>query len=327
MKWVSSLRILVLAAGLSLCAAGTARAVIGQYQVREIKPNVFVWVSEDVLSEAGDPQFNRPGNAGFIITHDGVVVIDATNSPFNARDLLFEIRQRTSLPVLYVIDTSGSPDLTLGNEVFEDFKPTILATPQALAAVERYREDLPGRLEGDWRLERSMRGIHPTVPTETFGDRTTLPGLGAEIQLIDLGSNASAGDAAVFLPQSKVVFLGDIFQNDYIPRIGRGDIHQWIETLRRVEHWDAEVYVPAHGAPGSKADVAAFRGFLEWLTGAVQTRIREGKPIEEIEKELLPFAQYAWHAPELQAQALEAVYKQLAGNDPAKTPQAASENH
>jgi cyclase len=305
-----------------LFIASSLFATVGQYQVREIRPDVFAWVSEDVLSQAGDPQFNRAGNAGFIITNEGVVVIDATNSPFNARDLLFEIRQRTSLPVRYVIDTSGAPDLTLGNEVFEDFKPAILSTPQAQAAVELYRRNLPERLDNDWRLDRSMRGIHPTVPTKTFGDKTALPGLGRQIQLISLGSNASPGDAAVFLPQSKVVFLGDVFQNGYIPRIGHGDVRHWIETLRQVEQWDAEVYVPAHGEPGSKSDVAAFRRFLEWLIDSVQTRIHEGKPLAEIEKELLPFAKYAWHAPELEQQAIEAVYAQLAPSKSAPSPAA-----
>jgi cyclase len=307
-------------------AAAGLLATIGQYEVREIKPDVFLWLSADVLSEAGDPQFNRPGNCGFIITRHGIVVIDATNSPFNARDLLFEIRQRSDLPVRYVIDTSGSPDLTLGNEVFEDFKPAILSTPQAQASLERYRKQLPARIDADWRLARTMRGIHPTVPTATFQGKTTLPGLGEQIQLIDLGPNASPGDAAVFLPQAKVVFLGDVFENSYFPRIDHGDVRHWIETLRQVESWDADVYVPAHGAPGTKSDVAAFRQFLEWLINAVQARIQKGEPVEQIEKELLPFRNYPWHAPELQQQALDAVYAQLVPAKPAQAPAAAGGN-
>ncbi len=302
-----------------LCfAAGNVLAAIGQYNVQKIKPNVFAWVSDDVLSEAGDPLFNRPGNAGFVITPQGVVVIDSTNSPFNARDVLFEIRQRTDLPVRYVINTSGNPDLTLGNEVFEDFKPTILSTPQAQAWFELYIKNLPARLDGDWRLARAMRGIHPTIPTATFNSKTNLSGVNMKIQMIPLGANDTVGDAAVFLPQAKVVFLGDLFNNGYFPWIGRGDVRHWIQTLREVESWNADVYVPGHGEPGTKADVAAFRKFLEWLTGAVEARIKKGEPIEQVEKELLPFQNYKWHASELQQEALDEVYSQLAPAKAAK---------
>ena len=43
--------------------------------------------------------------AGFVITQDRVVVIDALGSPDLARQLLAEIRKRTSLPVTDVIVT------------------------------------------------------------------------------------------------------------------------------------------------------------------------------------------------------------------------------
>src|SRR5438552_3496046 len=47
------------------------------YEVREVKPHVFVWVPEDILDQDADPQFRRAGTAGFIITAAAVVVINA----------------------------------------------------------------------------------------------------------------------------------------------------------------------------------------------------------------------------------------------------------
>jgi hypothetical protein len=43
------------------------------YKIQEVKPHIFVWVSDDVLDLEGDPQFDRPGTAGFIVTSEGVV--------------------------------------------------------------------------------------------------------------------------------------------------------------------------------------------------------------------------------------------------------------
>ena len=278
------------------------------YHIREIKPNVFVWVAEDILDQEGDPQFNRAGNAGFIITHDGVVVVNTTNSPFNARALLFEIRKRTNQPVRYVIDTGASPDVMLGNESFTDFKPVILSTSAAAEAMRNYRKALPVRLQGNWRLAESMRGVHPTPPTQTFDKDTTLQVGGQEIKLINLGDNITPGDAAVYLPQSKVVFLGNVFENEYIPRIGSANINRWIGTLKKVESWDADVYIPSHGQPGGKAQVAQFRQFIEWLSGQVRLGVKKGKTLEQIQNDLIPFQGFHWHAPELETDAVAGVY-------------------
>lgn len=310
---LSGVLILTISAFLIVASPRPASGAInGFYHIQEVKPHVFVWVAEDVLDQEGDPQYTRAGNAGFIITQDGVVVVDTTNSPFNARALLYEIRQRTDLPVRYVINTSATPDMMLGNESFVDFKPVILSTPGAAQAMREYRNEFPVRIEGDWRLEASMRGIHPTPPTQTFkGKETTLPLGGQTIKVINLGDNTAPGDAAVYLPQSKVLFLGDVFENDYIPRIGVANVENWIKTLNKVESWNVDIYVPGHGHPAGRAQVVEFRHFLQWLTGQVRSGIQKGKTLKQIQNALVPFQNYHWHAPELESEAVAGVYRSL----------------
>jgi cyclase len=281
------------------------------YHIQEINPHVFVWVAEDILNQEGDPRFNRAGNAGFIITEDGVVVVNTTNSPFNARALLYEIRKRTDQPVRYVINTSASPDAMLGNEAFADFSPVILSTPQAAEQMRNYRKEFPARIDGDWKTAVSMRGIHPLPPTKTFDKDTTLDVGGQQIKLINLGDNASPGDAAVYLPQSKVVFLGNVFENDYIPQIGSANLKQWIETLRKVVSWDCTVFVPGHGLPSGPVQVQRFQQFLEWLSGQVRLGIQRGKSLQQIQDDLVPFQSVHWHAPEHETEAVTAIYRLL----------------
>src|SRR5438094_4324838 len=135
-----------------------ALAAAGLYQVLEIKPDVFVWLPDDVLDQEGDPDFARAGTAGFIIRPDGVVVVDTTNSPFHARELVYEIRRRTDQPVKYVIDTDPEGDHALGNEVFVDQQASIVATPGTQAGLRNYQLQLPRRLDADSRLQGRMRG-------------------------------------------------------------------------------------------------------------------------------------------------------------------------
>ncbi len=283
------------------------------YEIREVKPGVFVLIPEDVVDGDGDPQFSRAGVAGFVVTREGAVVVNTMNTPFRARELLYEIRRRTELPVRYVINTDAHPDLTLGNEVFVGRECTIISTHDAADEMRAYRADLARRLALDenWRLQGRMRGIHPTPPTQTFDAQMTILLGGEKIQITRLSGGHSAGDAVVYVPSQKVLFLGHLFENGFFPRLASGDVRRWIEVLRQVDSWDVHVYVPAHGGPGDKKQLAAFRQFLEWLWNEVTTRVQEGKTLVDVKRELNPAETYRWRARELVPRALEEVYRQV----------------
>ncbi|MGO9271710.1 MAG: MBL fold metallo-hydrolase [Terriglobia bacterium] len=300
----------------------------GRYEVREVRPHVFVWIPEDIVEIEGDPEFSRAGTAGFIVTPDGVVVIDTANTPFHGREIYYEIGHRTDVPVKYVVDTDSEGSHILGNEVFVDEQAVIISTADVVAGVKGYQQQLAQRLEGDWRLQARMRGIHVTPPSRTFEREMRLDVPGEEVRLVSL--NAGDSDAAVFLPQSKVLFLGNLFESGFLPTLRlippRRDIRRWIQTLRDVETWSVDVYVPGHGAPGGKQDLAQFRQFLEWLANQVETRIKAGKSLDQVKAELLPQVEgRSLLAPELAAPAIEAVYLQLAASPvpPPPTPPAA----
>jgi glyoxylase-like metal-dependent hydrolase (beta-lactamase superfamily II) len=286
-----------------------------EYTVKQVAPGTFVWLPEDVVDQNGDPIFSRAANAGFIITDEGVVVVDTTNSPFHARDLLYEIRQRTDVPVRLVIDMGPQGDQMLGNEVFAEQRAAIMSTVAAAAQMYRYKDQMMRRLTFDPLFALRMRGVHFTLPDRTFGGTMSFAVGGQEIRVVSLHCGMpgkSEGNAAVFLPQAKVAFLGDLYVNGYIPRIGSLDIRRWIAVLGEVEKWDAAVYVPGHGSPGTKADLERFKGFLEWLQGRVQGSIREGKSLTQVERELLGTQALYLRAPELAPGIIAAVYRQLA---------------
>jgi glyoxylase-like metal-dependent hydrolase (beta-lactamase superfamily II) len=277
-----------------------------------------VWIPEDVLDLEGDPQFSYPGTAGFVVATDGVVVVNTTNSPFHGRELLYEIRQRTDLPVVYVINTDAEPDQMLGNEAFVDQGATIISSTQALAAMQRYRDDLARRLHQDenWRLQGRMRGIHPTLPSQVFDEEMSLRLGEEEIRLRCVADGGRSGDAVVYLPAQKVLFLGRLFANGYFPRLASTDVRRWIEVLRELESRDVDLYVPGHGPPGDKKQLAEFRGYLEWLVEEVQSRLEQGKTLGEIRHEVNPLENYHWGARELGMRAVEQVYQQLVAERP-----------
>lgn len=243
-------------------------AVRGRYTITEVKPRVFVWVPDDIYDFDGDPKFSLPGTAGFILGPDGVVVVNTTNSPFHAREVLYEIRERTEQPVRYVINTDARGDHMLGNEAFLDQRANFIASTAAAAAMLEYRRDLAERIaaEGEpgYRMRERMRGIHLTLPGQAISKDLTLGVGGEEIRLLLPGVGPSPGSVVVFLPRDKVLFLGSLYENGYVPKLDGVDLEKWAEFLRKVESWDADVYVPGHGAAGDKKALAEFREFLEW---------------------------------------------------------------
>jgi glyoxylase-like metal-dependent hydrolase (beta-lactamase superfamily II) len=308
----------VLAVFCLLLFAYRSFAVGGRYEVREVRPNVFVWIPEDIIEQDGDPQFSRAATAGFIITREAVVVVNTTNSPFHARELLYEIRKRTEAPVKYVINTDAAGDHVLGNEVFSEQKATIISTTSAASEIRAYQQELARRLENDWRLQARMRGFHLTLPSQLFDGEMALLNDENELELVKLERRPGAPNAAVYLPRAKIVFLGDLFENGYFPRLAQStqsrSVRGWIDTLRELESWNVDWYVPGHGAPGDKKQLAEFRQFLELLTNRVATRMKAGESIDQVKRGLIPFNDYSWHAPELASGAVEAIYQQLAGS-------------
>jgi glyoxylase-like metal-dependent hydrolase (beta-lactamase superfamily II) len=285
------------------------------YSVQEIKPKVFTWIPDDVIDQDCDPLFTRPATAGFIVTSEGVVVVDTSNSPMHGRDLLYEIRRRTDLPIRYVINTSSAPDHMLGNEVFTDEQATLISTKAAQAEMQQYRQELFDRMRGElgWRLQARMRGFHVTPSIQTFDEKMTLNIGGQEIRMAGLlHSETSPEDAVVYLPSTKTLFLGELYDNQYFPRIGSRNVHSWIDVLRQVEGWNVDTYVPGHGAPGSKKDLVDFRKFLEWLVAQVEMRLKQGKNPEDIQKTLWLPRSYNWHATDLASDTVADVCRQLA---------------
>jgi glyoxylase-like metal-dependent hydrolase (beta-lactamase superfamily II) len=288
------------------------------YTVQEVAPGIFVWVPEDIIDQDGDPRFSRAANAGFIVSDQGVVVIDTTNSPLHAREFLYEIRQRSDIPVRFAIDTGPQGDEVLGNEVFAEQRAAIISTAGAAAQMQRYEKEMNHLVTFDTLLSLRMRGVHMTLPDRTFDGAMSFSIGGQEIRVLSLHCalpGKTEGDAAVFLPDAKVAFLGDLYVNGYVPRIGSLDIRRWVAVLGEVEKWNAAVYVPAHGRPGGKADLERFRGFLEWLQGRVAGGIREGKSLTQVERELLDTQALYLRAPELAPSTIASVYRQLATSE------------
>jgi glyoxylase-like metal-dependent hydrolase (beta-lactamase superfamily II) len=78
-------------------------------------------------------------NSAFLVTEDGVLVVDTRQHPRDGQDLLNRIRRLTDKPIRWVVNTHFHADHTYGNSVFKAAGAPIIAhkdTARIMAQVD-----------------------------------------------------------------------------------------------------------------------------------------------------------------------------------------------
>jgi cyclase len=79
----------------------------------------------------------------------------------------------------------------------------------------------------------------------------------------------TGGDLAIFVPDAKVLFCGDLLWRKYPPNIIDGTVSKWIATVTEFQHLpnaSAMTFVPGHGDVANIQDVADFDAYLTELS-------------------------------------------------------------
>ena len=99
-----------------------------------------------MLGDTGQGVEGRP-NAGFVVTADGVVVIDALASPRQGEQLLRTIRRVTDRPIRWLVLTHHHPDHHFGAVVLRQAGAKVIAHPDKRVLASEGGEDA---LIADW---------------------------------------------------------------------------------------------------------------------------------------------------------------------------------
>ncbi len=194
------------------------------------------------------------GNAGFIVTPEGVVVIDTLGTPRLGHRLIATIRQVTDQPIRYVIITHNHPDHAYGSAAFQGLDGVTIITHKG--SLEYTRSDVMTR-SVDYRRELlgdDMEEFEP-VKADLYLD---IPRFGSHRialgdQLIDIyntGRHHSYGDLVVHQVRDGILWISDLAFNQRTTYLGDGDSRQILE----VQDWlmnrfgDAKLMVPGHGS-------------------------------------------------------------------------------
>ena len=203
-----------------------------------------------VLGDSGRGSEGRP-NAGFIVTGDGVVVIDALASPAQGEQMVRTIRSVTREPLRWVVLTHHHPDHHFGAVVLRRAGARVIAHPDVSTGVD---EQSRAAAESTWTLvvgRDQMAGFaYADVPDRAVVTADTLR-LGAKTIVIAhawRGAAHTAGDLIVWLPAERVLFAGDLLIEDGVTMVVDGSGKGLLEALDTLRALAPRIAVPGHGA-------------------------------------------------------------------------------
>jgi glyoxylase-like metal-dependent hydrolase (beta-lactamase superfamily II) len=241
----------------------------------EVIPHVW-----SAIGATAPPTYENAGhnnNLSFIITGDGVVVINGGAAYVLAKALHDEIKLITDQPVKLVINENGQGHAMLGNAYWSEQGVPILAHVDAADEFEEYGGQI---LEGMKRYNRDKaEGTFLAGPTETFEDQKIIEMGNFRIEVLYLGPAHSPGDVSVWLPQQSLVIAGDMaFHERMLPIFEHTYTADWLETWdSEFEALNATYVIPGHGHPTNMDQVRRYtRDYLEYLREQVGAHLDAG---------------------------------------------------
>lgn len=285
---LSAATLLLLMSGLSTISSAS-QSIPDQYpqsmlysKPYEVIPHV--WSAIGATAPPGYEHSGHNNNLSFIITGEGVVVINAGSSYLLAQALHDEIKRITQEPVVLVINENAQGHAMLGNNYWLAQKVPILAHRSALHEWKERGHDLLASMQ---RVQKE-KAEHTkfVMPTESF-DTSKIIKLGSfEIHVLWLGLAHSPGDVVVHLPEQKLVIAGDMaFHERLLPVMEDTQTGEWLVSWQKFEDLKAMYVIPGHGHPTNMAQVRRYtKDYLVFLRAKVSEVLNEGGDLQDAYK-------------------------------------------
>ncbi|MPZ51552.1 MAG: MBL fold metallo-hydrolase [Acidimicrobiia bacterium] len=242
-------------------------------------------ITSRIMTETGI----RGCNPSYVITSDGVVVIDTPQLP--TRALAMREEAESHGPIRYIVNTEHHVDHIFGNYffkgsglvvhhqgVYDNFMVVTDDLDPYAYALEAIPTDDP---DGEAIFpEREAYYSDPNKGQIVFTGDVTLQVGDRTFSLLHTPGH-TPGQIAVHVPEEKVLFTGDTIFKDCQTWLMTSDLDQWLESLARIEKLDFDYLVPGHGEVTDKSYVAVQRAMLLEWKAAVATAVAKGWSREE----------------------------------------------
>ena len=230
-------------------------------------------------------------NIGLVLGRGAALVIDTRSTYGQAREIIDHVREVSRDPVTVVVDTHGHFDHAYGNRIFRP--ATIWGHERCVTFMERTGEARKATIAREEPLlAGELDEIVIDPPDRTFSDATSIEVGGRQVDLAFLGRGHTDHDVIVTVPDTDVVWAGDLVEGGAVPFFGDGYPIDWVGTARalaeRVDP-DAGVIVPGHGDVAGRRFADAQAASIGELVDLAQ-RVHDGELDLESAMAVHPFA-------------------------------------
>lgn len=216
-------------------------------------------------------------NSGVVVGKDGVIVIDAKQTPESGKAVMAEIAKITPKPVTHIILTHSNLDHVDGLPGFPKGL-TIIAQENCKQQMEHPRNN-PQNID-----------LSGYIPTKTVGKKESMTIDGVRFVLLHWAPAHTSGDLIIYLPDQKIAFTGDItvtrLPYPLIHLEDEGSSAGWIESMKGIVALNADTFVPGHGGTQTKPELQMRVANTAARREKIKELVAQGKSLPDIKKEL-----------------------------------------
>lgn len=258
MYWSINMRIFIGGLIRWLCAAGLllVPATPAFAAVHKIGPDLYAYISENDAS----------ANSTFLVSQEGIFVVDTGLNAQEGGKLLAEIRKVSSSPVRWIVNTHYHQDHRGGNNA---------VGPDALIISTAYTRDRV--LQSDAQAYKLNMVVNQQVMMHVGGH---------EIRIFYPGPAHTMGDLVVYFPDEQAIATGDLFLTNSCPAMDEGDMESWIHALDHILTLPIKHVVPGHFELATPKELRRFRDYLAALRDQVAPMYREGMTLQQVKQRI-----------------------------------------
>jgi cyclase len=262
-------------------------------------------------------------NAGLLTAEGRSMLVDTLFDLDLTRTMLAAMRRVTDRhPLQAAMNTHGNGDHCYGNQLLPQGIPVYASQ----AARDELEAAPPALLDAlvhadlgpEWTaFARACFGsfdfsdIDLRLPTDTFTGRLDLSLGDRVVALHELGPAHTSGDAILHVPDSGVVFTGDLLFIEGTPIMWRGPVSNWLAACETILGFGARILVPGHGPVTDNSGVLDVQRYLIYVRDQARLRFDAGMDADAAADDIDVSDFRDWGDPERIAVNVESLYREF----------------
>lgn len=261
-----------------LCQASWA---VEGLTLQKVTNDIYAIVGE--LGNRTEENFGNNATFGFVVTTEGVVLIDSGGTYLGAQEIDRLIKTVTDKPVVTVINSGGQDHRWLGNGYFKQSGTEIIASEEAVNDQKARTQDqffMLGNLVGD----KGLVGTEAVYADRTFTDKLELIRGDTTFVIYHVGQAHTPGDSFIWLPEEEVMFTGDIVYVERMLGVGtQSNSKSWVDVYQAMAAHKPQHLIPGHGrATNLQQANKDTHNYLVFLRNSVSEFMENGGDITDI---------------------------------------------